>query len=64
MLDILPASFILGFTFLKNLNSEFLYTEVYFTDQNSKIPVWPNGWMFVYELGGCGIESSCSHSKF
>ena len=25
-----------------------------------------NGWVFVYELSGCGFESSCSHmvSKF
>ena len=20
-----------------------------------------NGWVFVYELSGCGFESSCSH---
>ena len=24
-------------------------------------PVWPNGWVFVYELSGSGFESSCSH---
>ena len=24
-------------------------------------PVWLNGWLFVYELSGCGFESSCSH---
>ena len=24
-------------------------------------PVWLNGWVFVYELSGCGFESSCSH---
>ena len=23
--------------------------------------VWPNGWVFVYELSGCGFKSSCSH---
>ena len=23
-------------------------------------PVWPNGWVFVYELSGCGFESCCS----
>ena len=23
--------------------------------------VWPNGSVFVYELRGCGFESSCSH---
>ena len=33
--------------------------------QHSSIiwPVWLNGWMFVYELSGCGFESSCSHLK-
>ena len=24
-------------------------------------PVWLNGWVFIYELSGCGFESSCSH---
>ena len=23
-----------------------------------------DGWLFVYELSGCGFESSCSHSNF
>ena len=23
-------------------------------------PVWLNGWVFIYELGGCGFESCCS----
>ena len=27
-------------------------------------PVWLNGWEFVYELSGCGFESSCSHLNF
>ena len=33
--------------------------------QHSSIiwPVWLNGWVFVYELSGCGFESSCSHSQ-
>ena len=26
--------------------------------------VWPNGWVFVYELSGSGFESSCSHLNF
>ena len=26
--------------------------------------VWPNGWVFVYELSGCGFESRCSHLNF
>ena len=34
--------------------------------QHSSIiwPVWLNGWVFVYELSGCGFESSCSHLNF
>ena len=24
-------------------------------------PVWPNCWVFVYELNGSGFESSCCH---
>ena len=23
-------------------------------------PVWPNGWVFLYEPNGSGFESSCS----
>ena len=23
--------------------------------------VWLNGWVFAYELSGCGFKSSCSH---
>ena len=26
-------------------------------------PVWPNGWVFVYELSGSGFESSCIHVR-
>ena len=26
------------------------------------LPVWPNGWAFIYELSGSGFESSCSQS--
>ena len=29
-----------------------------------KRAVWLNGWVFVYELCGCGFESTCSHLKF
>ena len=25
--------------------------------------IWPNGWVFVYELNVSGFESSCSHSR-
>ena len=27
-------------------------------------PVWLNGWVFTYELSGCGFESSYSHLNF
>ena len=42
------------------------YSQMHRTDkysQHSSIiwPVWPNGWVFVYELSGCGFESNCSH---
>ena len=26
--------------------------------------VWPNGWVFVYELSRSGFEPSCSHLNF
>ena len=26
--------------------------------------ILPNGWVFVYDLSGCGFESSCSHLTF
>ena len=45
------------------------YNQMYRTDkysQHSSIiwPVWLNGWVFVYELSGCGFESRCSHLIF
>ena len=27
----------------------------------AKLALWPNGWMFVYELSDSGFDSSCSH---
>ena len=27
-------------------------------------PLWLNDWLFVYELSGCGFESSCNHLNF
>ena len=31
--------------------------------QHSSIiwPIWLNGWVFLYELGGCGLKSHCFH---
>ena len=42
------------------------YSQMHHTgkySQHSSIiwPVWPNGWVFVYELSGCGFESRCNH---
>ena len=44
--------------------NQMLHTEKY--SQHSSIiwPVWLNGWMFVYELSGCGFESCCCHLYF
>ena len=45
------------------------YSQMHRTDKYSQHswiiwPVWPNGWVFVYELSGCGFESCCSHLNF
>ena len=37
----------------------YIYRNFYLQKQ----PVWLNGWVFVYELGGCGFEFRCSHSR-
>ena len=42
------------------------YSQIHHTDKYSQYssiiwPVWLNGWVFVYELSGCGFESSCIH---
>ena len=53
----------------KNIQSNALYRKVFTTQLNNLKPVWLNGWVFVfgkfvYELSGCGFESSCSHLKY
>ena len=45
---------------------DLIFFQMHHTDkysQHSSIiwPVWLNGWVFIYELNGCGFESSCSH---
>ena len=45
------------------------YSQMHRTDkysQHSSIiwSVWPSGWVFVYELSGCGFESRCSHLTY
>ena len=31
---------------------------------NHLVPVWLNGWVFIYELSGCGFESCCCPLNF
>ena len=42
------------------------YNQTHCTDKHSQHssiiwPIWLNGWVFIYELRGCGFESSYSH---
>ena len=58
-----------GFTLKRVRDMIRTYNQMHHTDkysQHSSIiwPVWLNGWVFVYELSGCGFESSCSHLNF
>ena len=38
-----------------------VYHVIYAFRINQYSVVWLNGWVFVYELSGCGIESRCCH---
>ena len=43
-----------------------MYCQMHHTDKHSQHnstiwPVWLNGWVFIYELNGCGFESTCGH---
>ena len=45
------------------------YIQIHRTDKYSQqssinLPVWLNGWIFVFELSGCWFESSCGHSDY
>ena len=58
-----------GFTLKRVRDMIKTYSQMHRTDkysQHSSIiwPAWLNGWVFVYELSGCGFESSCSHFTF
>ena len=35
--------------------------QLFITQLNHLRPVWLNGWVFVYQLSGCGLESRCFH---
>ena len=39
-------------------------TDNYSQHSSNILPVWLNGWVFVYKLSGCGFESSCCHLNF
>ena len=44
------------------------YSQMHRTDKYSQrssifLPVWLNAWVFVYELSGCGFQSSCSQDN-
>ena len=58
-----------GFTLKRVRDMIRTYSQIHRTDkysQHSSIiwPVWLNGWVFVYELNGCGFEFRCSHWNF
>ena len=43
-----------------------IYIQIHRIDKYSQhssiiLPVWLHGWVFVYELSGCGFDSGCSH---
>ena len=39
-------------------------TDKYSQDSSINWLVWPNGWVFLFELSGCGFESFCSYLNF
>ena len=58
-----------GFTLKRVCEMTRTYSQMHHTDKYSEHssiirPVWPNGWVFVYELIGSGFKSSCSHLNF
>ena len=50
----------------KDANTEWNWsrTQNHLVHKRTLRPIWLNGWVFVYELSGCGFESSCSHLNF
>ena len=58
-----------GFTLKLVRDMVKTYNQMHPKDKYSKDssiiwPFWPNGWVFVYELSGCGFESRCNHLIF
>ena len=59
----------LGFTLKRVCHMIITYSQMHQTDKYSWYSsiiwtVWLNGWVFIYELSGCGFESSWSHLNF
>ena len=57
------------FTLKLELDMIKTYNQMHGTDRYPRLSsiIWPvslNGWVFVYELSGCGFESRCSHLIF
>ena len=58
-----------GFTLKCVCDMTRTYSQMHCTDKYSEHSsiiwtVWPNGWVFVYELSGSEFESSCSHYNY
>ena len=63
------CSYHVTYSFRVNLQSVRTHIQMRSTDkywQHSPIiwSVWLNGWVFIYELSGCGFESRCFHLNF
>ena len=58
-----------GFTLKCVRDMTRTYSQMHRTDKYSQLSsiiwsVWPNGWVFVYEVSGCVFESRCSPLNF
>ena len=58
-----------GFTLRRVRGMIRRYSQLHHTDKYSEHgsniwSVWPNGWVFVYKLSGCGFESRWSYLTF
>ena len=45
-------------------HSQMHRTDKYSQHSSIILPVWLNGWVFIYELSDCRIELRCCHLKF
>ena len=62
----IPANIECGFTLKLVRDIIKTCSQMDHTDKHSQLrsinwSVWPNGWVFVYELSGCGFDSRWSH---